>query len=226
MVPLLPGPASGDKKQGRGLGDPARRTPGRARRAVRRRPTWPGTGSRPPAPKSGRAPAGSAYAFASADGAMRYSLLLLAEGDKVYGLYAQGEAAGFERHAGCRRGDGEEPHPGAARVLRARERSRRSASRCGCPPRGGRRGGSRAAAPCSCSTRARPSLADRGGQTAHASLTLTVEPLGVGRALEPFYQSSRPKLGDAFQVLSHGPLGRERLRGRDALRDARSRSPA
>ena len=42
---------------------------------------------------------GRSYAFTSADGGMRYSLLLLAAEQKVYGLYAQGDAAGFAKHA-------------------------------------------------------------------------------------------------------------------------------
>lgn len=149
---------------------------------------------------------GQAYAFASADGAMRYSLLLVAERDKVYGLYAQGEVAGFARHAGA---------------ISEMERSltlERPAfySRVSDPAFGF----SLRVPPSWRETRrfsgvgtlllqytSPPLLADRGGQTAHSSLTLTVEALGSDQTLETFYQSSRTKLGDAFQILNHGPWG-------------------
>ena len=46
-------------------------------------------------------------------------------------------------------------------------------------------------------------VADKGGQTAHASLTLTVEPLDADATLESFYHDTRVKLGDAFELLGH-----------------------
>jgi hypothetical protein len=49
-----------------------------------------------------------------------------------------------------------------------------------------------------------PALAaDKSGQTAHASLTLTVEPLTADTSLDSFYNDTRLKLGGAFEVLSH-----------------------
>src|SRR4030095_406122 len=44
--------------------------------------------------------AGRSYAFSSSDGATRYSLLLLREDDRLYGLYAQGASPLFEKHRG------------------------------------------------------------------------------------------------------------------------------
>lgn len=145
---------------------------------------------------------GQAYAFASADGAMRYSLLLVAERDKVYGLYAQGEAKGFERHAGAvsemeRSLTLERP---AFYVL---ERDTAFAFSLRVPPSWRETRRFSGAGTLLLQYTSPPLLADRGGQTAHSSLTLTVEPLGSDTTLENFYQSSRTKLGDAFQVLSH-----------------------
>ena len=51
------------------------------------------------ATRSARAPWQAARVFALADGSTRYSLLLLRERDRVYGLYAQGDAASFERQS-------------------------------------------------------------------------------------------------------------------------------
>jgi hypothetical protein len=51
-----------------------------------------------------------------------------------------------------------------------------------------------------------PLAADRGGQTVHSSLTLTVEPAS-SEDLQSFYDATRAKLGDAFAVLSHQPWG-------------------
>ena len=42
---------------------------------------------------------GKSWAFAAADGATRYRLSLFKVNDKVVGLYAQGDAAGYEREA-------------------------------------------------------------------------------------------------------------------------------
>jgi hypothetical protein len=149
---------------------------------------------------------GRAYAFLSNDGAMRYSLLLLADGGKVYGLYAQGEAAGFERHAEAvqemeKSLTLERPafylptrDPGfgfSLRLPRSWKETRRFSS----------------SSTLLLQYTSPPLLADRGGQTAHSSLTLTVEPLGADPTLEGFYQANRLKLADAFRVLSHNPWG-------------------
>ena len=161
---------------------------------------------------------GHSYAFTSADGGMRYSLLLLAAEQKVYGLYAQGDAASFAKHVDAvaemqKSFTLERPRPGRSSVARA------STSRCACPPPGPRPAASPAAGTLLLQYTSPPLLAERGGQTVHASLTVTVEALAQD-GLEPFYQATRAKLGEAFQVQPRA-LGR-RLRGRDALRDARS----
>jgi hypothetical protein len=48
-----------------------------------------------------------------------------------------------------------------------------------------------------------PFVSDKGGQTAHASLTLTVEALGADETLDSFYAETRERLGSAFEALSH-----------------------
>ena len=40
-------------------------------------------------------------------------------------------------------------------------------------------------------------------QTVHASLTLTVEPIGGDGSVDAYYHATMDKLGDAFAVLSH-----------------------
>jgi hypothetical protein len=148
---------------------------------------------------------GNAYAFTSADGGMRYSLLLVAERGKVYGLYAQGEARHFERHAEAvqemeRSFTLERPQNWtlqkddafglSLRVPPSWKQTRRFAG-----------GGTLLVQYTS-----PPLAADRGGQTVHSSLTVTVEPLAQD-GLEPYYEATRTKLGDAFAVLSHAPWG-------------------
>jgi hypothetical protein len=44
---------------------------------------------------------------------------------------------------------------------------------------------------------------DRGGQTVHASLTVTVENVPPGSTPEAFHQAMQAKLGQNFQLLAH-----------------------
>ncbi len=51
-----------------------------------------------------------------------------------------------------------------------------------------------------------PALAvDKGGQTVHASLTLTLEKAPATGGVQAYYDATRLKLGDAFKVVSHEP---------------------
>jgi hypothetical protein len=50
-----------------------------------------------------------------------------------------------------------------------------------------------------------PFAVDRGGQTVHASLTLTAENVPQGATSETFYQAANAKLGQSFQLLGHSP---------------------
>ena len=44
---------------------------------------------------------------------------------------------------------------------------------------------------------------DKGGQTAHASLTITVETVPAGSTVDAFHKATQAKLGENFQLLSH-----------------------
>ena len=148
--------------------------------------------------------AGKAWSFDSADGVHRYDLLLIKEGDKVFGLYAQGETPGFERERPLL----EEMQRSltlerAAGYPEFREPQHGFALRL--PPswKAGRHFGNKQQYLAQWTS---PALAaDKNRQTVHASLTLTVEPIGGDGSLEEFYRASREKLGDAFGVVSHGP---------------------
>ena len=145
---------------------------------------------------------GRSYLFASPDGATRYSLLLLREEDRLYGIYAQGEAPLFERH-----------HPLLEEIMQSLTLERLSSY----PERRQPEFGFAVRLPPSWRETRRfsgggtlllqyaspPLAADRGGQTVHASLTLTVEPLGEDATLDDYYEGTREKLGDNFALLKH-----------------------
>jgi hypothetical protein len=153
-------------------------------------------------PESRQGLSGRSYSFASADGATRYSLLLLQDGAKVYGLYAQGDARSIEESTGTLEEifrslalERPELYPetrneafGYALRLPPSWRESRHFSGGGTllvqytsPPLG----------------------ADPGGETVHASLTVTVEK--TEGDFEEFYTASRDRQGAAFQFLGHQP---------------------
>jgi hypothetical protein len=146
---------------------------------------------------------GRSYAFASADGATRYSLLLLQDQGKLYGLYAQGDAgaitlnqATLEEMFKSLTFERAEAYPEI--------RNTGFAFRLRLPPswRETRHFGGRDTLLLQFTS---PALgADKGGATVHASLSLTVETLPAGGDLESFYQASQDRLGSAFQTLAHG----------------------
>lgn len=148
---------------------------------------------------------GHSYAFTSADASMRYSLLLLVADQKVFGLYAQGDSRSFVKYVDAVaemqksftlerpanwplvRGAG---YDFSLRVPPSWAEARRFSG----------------AGTLLLQYTSPPLLAERGGQTVHASLTVTVEALAQD-GLEPFYQATRAKLGEAFQVASHAAWG-------------------
>jgi hypothetical protein len=147
---------------------------------------------------------GKSYVFSSADGAMRYDLLLVEENNRVFGLYAQAEAASFERYA-----------PVLAEMRTSltlerpafyvEQRNEALAYSVRLPPswRETRHftGGGRAIIQFTS-----PALAaDKSRETVHASLNLTVEPAAAHVTLEAYYQQSRVNLGEGFVVLAHKP---------------------
>jgi hypothetical protein len=146
--------------------------------------------------------AGKSWVFASADGATRYRLLLFGPGEKVVGLYMQGDAAVFEKQATALEEiwlsltfERPERYP-------RREWAEQKAS-LGIPDswretRQFSGGGTLLAQYVS------PALAtDKGRGTVHASLSVTLEKVEEEGGLEPYYLSTRQRLGDNFQVVSH-----------------------
>jgi hypothetical protein len=142
--------------------------------------------------------------FASPDGATRHSLLLLAEGANVYGLYSQGETPLFElqfpvldemaRSLTLERPasypeERDDQFGFAIRIPPSWRETRRFAGggtllmQFSSPPMG----------------------ADKSGQTVHGSLTLTVEPTPAEGGVEAFYKATRTKQGEAFGLVSHAP---------------------
>jgi hypothetical protein len=145
---------------------------------------------------------GKAYVFSSADGATRHSLLLLKLADKVYGLYAQGEAPLFEKHSP---------------MLDEMARSLTFENPAQYPEHKNERFGYALRVPPSWKEtrsfsggnssllqfRSPPLAADRDRDPVHAALTVSVEPLGSAKDVDGYYEATREKLGDAFQLLSH-----------------------
>ena len=145
---------------------------------------------------------GRSYAFSSADGSIRYALILIQDGDRVVGLYAHGEASAFSRHRDVLDdmvASFSLERPEAYREVK--DPRFRFAIRI--PPswvESRRLGGSKTTLMQFASP---PLAADKGGQTVHASLTLAAEEIGGDGRLDTFYDNTRLKLGSAFDILGH-----------------------
>jgi hypothetical protein len=147
--------------------------------------------------------AGKAWLFASTDGATRYHLLLFGLHDKVVGLYVQGDAAAFEKQAAALEEiwssltfERPERYP-------RREWSEQKAS-LGIPE-SWRETRAFSGSGTLLAQYVSPALAtDKGrGGTVHASLSVTLEKVADAGGLEPYYQATRGRLGENFQVVSH-----------------------
>jgi hypothetical protein len=145
---------------------------------------------------------GRSYAFASPDGSQRFALLLLQEGDRVFGLYAQGEAAHFEHHWRTL-----EEMARSLTLERTQTYPERRDPALGLAfrlPPSWRETRTFSAGGTHLMQYASPPLAsERGGETVHASLGVSVEKLSPGAGLGEFYASARQKQGESYQVLSH-----------------------
>jgi hypothetical protein len=145
---------------------------------------------------------GQSWVFSSADGKTRYRLLLLAQGGRVLGLYAQGEAAAADKQAAVldemwssltvERPDRypvtawKDQHASLGVPESWRETRRFSG------------GGTLVTSYVS------PALAvDKGRQTVHASLSVTFEPVAEAGGLAEYYEATRRRLGENFKVTSH-----------------------
>jgi len=144
---------------------------------------------------------GKSWVFSSADGKTRYRLLLLAQGGRVLGLYAQGEAAAVEKQAAVLDEDVVEPHRRAARPLPGDVVEGHNASlafpRLARDPALLRRGDARD------ELREPAPGRGEGGPRGHASLSVTFEAVPEGGGLAEYYEATRRRLGDNFQVTSH-----------------------
>ena len=208
MVPLLPGPAHGPERKpavsvtllGRRPWADARRLradlPGRQhrRRDARR-------GARPGA-------AASRYVFASPRRRARATRCCSCQEDsRVYGLYAQGEAAAVRARSSpaldemARSLSLERP----AAYPEQRER-RPSASRSACRLLERRRARFSGGGTLPHAVHEPAVGADKSGQTVHASLTLTVEPAPGDGSLDAFYKATpRRSWARPSSSLSHAP---------------------
>jgi hypothetical protein len=144
---------------------------------------------------------GRSWVLTSADGKTSCRLLLLARGEKVVGLYAQGEAAALEKHVAVldemfssltiERPDlypvTEFKDQRASLGLPASWRETRRFS-----------GGGTLVA-----NYVSPPLAVDKGQAVHASLAVTFEAVPEGGGLVQYYEATRRRLGENFQVRSH-----------------------
>jgi hypothetical protein len=153
-------------------------------------------------PEERQGVAGRSWVFSSSDGKTRYRLLLLAHGDKDVGLYAQGEAAAVEKHAAVLDEmwsslavERPELYPVAAfkdqRASLGLPGSWRETRRFS--------GGGTLVA----SYVSPPLAVDEGGQAVHASLAVTFEAVPEGGGLTQYYEATRRRLGENYQVRSH-----------------------
>ena len=140
------------------------------------------------------------YSFVSADGATRYSLLLLQDSGKVYGLYAQGDSRFVEQNTGTI-----EEMFRSLTLERAdsypETRMDAFAFSVRLPPSWRKTRHFSGGGTLLLQFTSPPLGAEKGGETVHASLTLTVEK--IEGDLEEFYTASRDRQGGAFQMMGH-----------------------
>jgi hypothetical protein len=145
---------------------------------------------------------GKSWSFSSADGKTSYRLLLLAQSGKVVGLYAQGDAESVAKHGATLDEMYSSLTVERPDLYPVTEFKGQQAS-LGIPSswRETRRfsgGGTLVANYVS------PPLAvDTGGQAVHASLAVTFEAVPESGGLEQYYEATRRRLGENFQVRSH-----------------------
>jgi hypothetical protein len=145
---------------------------------------------------------GRSWSAVSTDGKTRHRLLLLQDESRVYGLHAQADAEAFQAH-----------EPAINEMMRSfslerwalytEERNDEFRYALRVPPtwkstRTFSGGGTFLKQFTS------PALGmDKGGQTAHASLTITVEAVPAGSTVDAFHKATQAKLGENFNLLSH-----------------------
>lgn len=146
---------------------------------------------------------GKSWRFASTDGATRYSLLLLAEDGRAYGLYGQGEAARFEPHEAAV--DEMEASLSPERPERYPEHRNDALGFSVRVPESWRTTRNFSGGSTYLMQFTSPALGAENGQTVHAALTLTSEAAPGDGSLDAFYKAIRGRLGEPFRVTSHAP---------------------
>lgn len=148
------------------------------------------------------AASGRSFLFQSTDGGTRHSLLLLKEAERVYGLYAQGDADHFAQHREIL-----EEMAKSLTLERASEypeqRNARFSFAVRIPSSWRETRQFSGAANLLLQYRSPALAADRDRDPVHASLTLTVEPIPGKGGVKEYYDATRDKLGEPFQILSH-----------------------
>ena len=141
------------------------------------------------------------WRFASADGRTRYSLLLIGEQSRVYGLFSQGQARPFGEH--LPRIEEMEKSLTLERPARYAEfADDRFAFRMRVPS-SWRQVRSFSGGPAYLLQFSSPAVGFENGQTLHASLILNVEPARGDGSLDAFYGAAKQTLGDTQRILSH-----------------------
>jgi hypothetical protein len=145
---------------------------------------------------------GRSYLYGSPDGRKRHRLLLLADAGRVYGLHAQGDAPSFEKLA-----------PVVGRMFdslsleRPQSYPEQRDARFGYSlrlPASWKAGRTLSTADRVAAQHLSPPLAaDSEGRTAHASLSITVEPVAEPGTLDDYYEATRRLLGDSFRLRDH-----------------------
>jgi hypothetical protein len=145
---------------------------------------------------------GRAFEASSPDGAARSVLLLFKDGADVLGLHAEGDSGAFSRSEPLLRTMEESFTFEKVEAYHVFQDPRfRVAIRV--PPSWPETRRFSAGKSLMAQFTSPALIADKGGQTAHASLTLTVEPVDPDTTLDSFYNDTRIKIGSAFEVLSH-----------------------
>ena len=144
---------------------------------------------------------GRSWTFASPDGRTRQRLLLVALGERFWGLYAQGDAVAFESHRAAL------DEMWASFILERPElypeqRFGAFGVSLGVPEswRETRQFSGRGTLLVQFTS---PVLAVQSSQTVHVSLTMTVEQIPDGEGIELYYETTRARLGGNLRVLSH-----------------------
>ena len=145
---------------------------------------------------------GKTFLFQSPDAAIRYSLMLLKEGDRVYGLYAQGEPAHFDRYESIL-DDMQRSLTLERPASYPEQRNERFAFALRLPPSWKETRQFSGAGSLLLQYRSPALAADRDRDPVHASMTLSVEPIPDKGGVREYYDATRTKLGESYQLLSH-----------------------